>query len=199
MGFEEFLQSLGHTPEQITAIVTGMKTNKIYLSKEENIDTRYEKLKGQHEDTKTQLATATTTIAELKTSNASNEALQTKVTEYEVQIETLKTASQQAIADKELDLILTGAKVRNLKAAKAMLDMEKAKQKEDGSWEGVSEQLEGWKTSEAWIFDGEKKSVYSPPGGGDPNPKGMAATFASQRNEVKQTQTQENPYANAWG
>ena len=85
--FKEFLKSLGYTDEQITAVVNGMKEQKIYLSNEENIDERYTKLKGKYETQKTELKTANDTITELKKNNPDVEGLQTKIKEYEKTIE----------------------------------------------------------------------------------------------------------------
>ena len=45
MDLKEILASQSLSEEQITAIETAMKENKIYTSAEENIDIRYNKLK----------------------------------------------------------------------------------------------------------------------------------------------------------
>lgn len=50
---EELLKSLGLETETITKIVDGMKENKMFVSKEENIDIRYKKLKKEFEELKT--------------------------------------------------------------------------------------------------------------------------------------------------
>ena len=47
MNFEELLQSIQLTEEQISAITSGMQENGIFLSAEENIDLRYSKLKKE--------------------------------------------------------------------------------------------------------------------------------------------------------
>ena len=93
MEFKEYLISKGVTEEQAAEIVGGMPEKEFHLTKEEKLDERYAKLKQQKEDVDTQLETANTTIEDLKNSNKSNEDLQTKVTEYEGQIETLKEQS----------------------------------------------------------------------------------------------------------
>lgn len=156
MGFKEFLQSLGYTDEQITAIIDGMKTNKIYLSKEENIDTRYEKLKGQKTDLETQLATANQTIENLKKDNKDNEALQTKVTEYETTIETLKTESANKIKQLTIATAIKGALVGADEKYHALLekafDTSKVVVNDDGTLTGFNEQVEVVKTQYADLF-----------------------------------------------
>ncbi|MCI1654980.1 MAG: hypothetical protein LKI32_07270 [Lachnospiraceae bacterium] len=47
MNFEELVQSIQLTEEQISAITSGMQENGIFLSAEENIDLRYHKLKKE--------------------------------------------------------------------------------------------------------------------------------------------------------
>lgn len=83
MEFEELLKSLELTDEQVAKITEGMKANKIYLSGEENIDGRYDKLKGQHQETSDQLKEAQALIEEMKKATADNEGLQNKVADYE--------------------------------------------------------------------------------------------------------------------
>ncbi|GAB6149965.1 phage scaffolding protein [Clostridium novyi] len=90
---EELLKKLGLTDEQIQKVIGGMKENKIYTTKEENIEERYNKLKGQKEDLEGQLNTANSTIKDLKKNNADNEELQKTIKEHETTIATLKETS----------------------------------------------------------------------------------------------------------
>lgn len=90
---EELLKKLGFTDEQIHKVIGGMKENKIYTTKEENIEERYNKLKGQKEDLEGQLNTANSTIKDLKKNNADNEELQKTIKEHETTIATLKETS----------------------------------------------------------------------------------------------------------
>lgn len=90
---EELLKKLGFTDEQIHKVIGGMKENKIYTTKEENIEERYNKLKGQKEDLEGQLNTANSTIKDLKKNNADNKELQKTIKEHETTIATLKETS----------------------------------------------------------------------------------------------------------
>lgn len=75
MEFVELLKSLELTDEQVAKVTEGMKENGIHLSSEENIDERYGKLKGQHQQASDQLQEAQALIEELKKGTADNEEL----------------------------------------------------------------------------------------------------------------------------
>ena len=198
--FKEFLKSLGYTDEQITAVVNGMKEQKIYLSNEENIDERYTKLKGKYETQKTELKTANDTITELKKNNPDVEGLQTKIKEYEKTIETMGKDAQQKEFDLALENELIKLNVHSTRAARAELDMDKITY-ENGQFTGLKEQTDTWAQEKAFLIKtGATHTHYNPACGGDPDTKGYAAQIATQRNSgVEQTQLQNNPYANAWG
>lgn len=194
--FKEFLKSLGYTDEQITAVVNGMKEQKIYLSNEENIDERYIKLKGKYETQKTELKTANDTITELKKNNPDVEGLQTKIKEYEKTIETMGKDAQQKEFDLALENELIKLNVHSTKAARAELDMDKIKY-ENGQFTGLKEQTDTWVTDKTFLIKtGQTKTLYNP-AGGEGGTTSLAATIATQRNAGHQVQT-NNPYANAW-
>lgn len=50
-------------------------------------------------------------------------------------------------------MALTNAKVKNLKAVKALLNQENIKLKDDGTLDGVDAQIEGLKKSDAYLFE----------------------------------------------
>lgn len=80
--FKAFLKTQGLEDTIIENIVKGMPGAKIYLSAQEKIDERYQKLKGKSELLDEQLKTANSTIETLKKDNGSNETLQAEVTKY---------------------------------------------------------------------------------------------------------------------
>ena len=96
----------------IDKINEDMRTEKIFMTKEENIDTRYSKLKEQHDLTTKEHSEASKLIEELKKSVGDQEATNTKIAEYEVQVRTLqeeKVALQLDNAIK-VDLLTNKAK-----------------------------------------------------------------------------------------
>lgn len=190
----EWLKELGLEAEVIDKIMdeNGKDVNKV---KGET-----QTLKTENADLKQQLATANTTITELKASNTSNEALQAKVTEYEQTIETMKADNQKKEFDLALENELIKLNVHSTKAARAELDMDKIKY-ENGQFTGLKEQTDTWAQEKAFLIKtGATQTHYNPAGGGNPDTKGYAAQIAAQRNSgAEQTQLQNNPYVNAWG
>lgn len=131
----------------MTAILAAMKENKIYTASEENLDTRYTKLKGEHDTLSNQYGEATKLIKTLKSSNKGNETLQAKITEYEGQIEKLQAENTALKTDNVLKFALKDA---------GAVDVDylvfKAKEKgeikldDDGKIKGIDDLITGLKT-----------------------------------------------------
>lgn len=90
MTFKEYLISTGLTEEQATKVEQGMPEQNLYIANEENLDTRYAKLKEQKEQLESDLTTANKLVDDLKKSNKDTEDLQTKIDEYKTQMDQLK-------------------------------------------------------------------------------------------------------------
>ncbi len=104
MTFKEYLISTGLTEEQATKVEQDMPANKFYLATEENLDTRYTKLKEQKEQLENDLVTANKLVGDLKKTNKDAEELQQKITDYETkvqQLETERSEERKAYAIKE--------------------------------------------------------------------------------------------------
>lgn len=99
--FREILQDHGLTDEQVDEIDAAFKENNIHFSKEEKIDERYEKLKGQHEGTEAQLAEAQGLIEQLKESAAGSEALSRQIADYEAKLAELEAENDAKVAELE--------------------------------------------------------------------------------------------------
>lgn len=99
---------------KVTEFLNKMKENKIYTSSEENIDTRYTKLKGDFDALTTKEKEAQDLIEELKKSNGAD--LQTKVTEYETKIADLEKQNAEMTIDNEIKfgLLAKGAKASDI-------------------------------------------------------------------------------------
>lgn len=139
----KFLEDLGLEKEDIDSIMA-----------ENGKDV--EKAKADYEDVKAQLETATATITDLKKNNVDNEKLQNKVTEYETEIAKLKDEAAKKDFNYRLEDALKGSKAKNLKALKALLDMDKVKLEGD-KFTGLEEQLTALKESDAYLFDAEEQ------------------------------------------
>ena len=86
MTLEELLKAQNLTDEQVTAIIGGMKENKIFTASEENLDIRYGKLKTNHDALVAKDAESQKLIEELQKATKGQDAVQAKITEYEATI-----------------------------------------------------------------------------------------------------------------
>ena len=109
MTLQELLKAQGLSEEQINKIIGEMKGNKLFISGEENIDTRYAKLKEDFENLTAQHGEASKLIDQLKKDNKGNEDLQGKITDYESQIAQLQTELLDAKIDAAMDRMLNKA------------------------------------------------------------------------------------------
>lgn len=162
MTLNEILKAKGIGDEIIKAVLDEMKTNNIYTASEEHLDTRYSKLKTQHESANAQLKEANDLIAELKKSTEGQGDLQQKVAAYEQQIATLQAEKKQAMIDGEVNVALLAAGVKpddidyvtfKLKA-KGELDLD-----ENGKIKGMDDKIAALKTQLPAQFSGESKKI----------------------------------------
>ena len=133
MNFTEILKAQNLTDEQIVKISAEMKSNKIYLASEENLDVRYNKLKLESEQNAQELAKSQALITELQKGNKGNEELQAKVKGYEEEIANLKKANEKQRVESALDRVLLEANVQDV-------DYVKYKIKEKGTELKLDEQ-----------------------------------------------------------
>lgn len=172
----EWLKELGIEADAIDRIMdeNGRDVNK---AKAEVETTKTVKV-----DLETQLATANTTITELKASNTSNQELQNKVTEYEQTIENMKADNQKKEFDLALENELIKLNVHSTKAARAELDMDKITY-EDGQFTGLKEQTDVWPQEKTFLIKtGTTQIHYNPSGGGNPGEVSVGTSMATEKN-----------------
>lgn len=164
MGFEEFLKTVeGLTDEQIAKITGGMKENKLYISGEENIDERYTKLKGQHDESTVQLADAQKLIGEMKAASEGNEGLQAKVAEYEQKAAEAEDRAAKAERDAavKVELLAKGAVPDDIDYLMYRIEQGETEVKlgDDGKLSGIDDAITALKTQHPNQFkgDGAKK------------------------------------------
>lgn len=169
----EILKAQGVTDEQIKAIQTSMKENKVYETSLENADERYNKLKTQKSELDNLLKERDTQLADLSKNNKDNETLLNQIKDLQAlnknQVAEYENKINKMQFDYALDGALTGAKCKNNKALKALLDMGSIKYQE-GKLEGLETQLEGLKQEVSYLFEVEE----SPAGSGF-NPAGESS------------------------
>lgn len=184
MDLKEILASQSLSEEQITAIETAMKENKIYTSAEENIDIRYNKLKEEKQAQDNEFQKAQELIKQLQDSAKGNEEIQNKIKEYEAQIEQLKTDAAKAKLDYAIKACLLERNVNpdsiDYLLFKINQDNKELKLDENDKLQGID--FDELKTKYVSHFKAEDSNAgkrldpNSLPQGGEPNnePKSLA-------------------------
>ena len=151
------LEDLGLSKEQADAI---MKINgddienakSVSAAEIKNMQTEVEGLKGQVKERDTQLET-------LKAAAGDNEALKTQIADLQKANADAVSAHESEMTQLKVDFAvekaLTGAKAKNIKAVKALLDLEGAKLDKDGNVKGLQEQIDKLVADEStkFLFD----------------------------------------------
>lgn len=174
MTLQEILKAKGLTDEQIEAVIGEMKQHKIFTAGEENLDTRYSKLKTDHEGVSRQLTEAQSLIEQLKKETGSNESLQGKIADYESKVAVLTAENEKLKTESALKVALLDA---GAKAADMEYLLFKANQSgeikltDDGKIKGQEELVSSIKTQcPAQFTSAEQKKVQEHKlESGDPN------------------------------
>lgn len=151
MTLEELLKAQNLTDEQVTAIIDGMKENKIFTASEENLDIRYGKLKTDHDALVAKDAESQKLLAELQKATKGQDAVQAKITEYEATIAQQQEELQQAKTEAALKvgLLSEGAKATDIDYLIFKLNHDsdwKPELGEDGQIKGFKDKMESLKT-----------------------------------------------------
>lgn len=153
---QEILKNNGLNEDQITNILNSMKESKVYTTKHENIDERYNKLKTQKTELETQIKERDTQLADLSKNNKDNESLLNQIKDLQALNKQTTTDYENKINQMQFDYALEGAlnnaKCKNSKALRALLDIDNVKLNE-GKLEGLEEQLNKLKESDSYLFD----------------------------------------------
>lgn len=182
----EELKELGLTDEQIGSIMAlhGVTVNELNsrVSTAEQQATQYQEQleKNQNE------------LNDFKANAKGNEDLTKQLEDLQSRFDEIKTSSEQQIADLKkssaIDIALTQAGAKNIKAAKALLDSESLELTDEGL-KGLNEQLAALKESDGYLF-GSNEPV-------PPNPEGKKATFGGNPSSGKNVE--EDVFAKALG
>lgn len=160
----KFLEDLGLTKEQIDSVMA--ENGKDIEAEKEKAATTTAEL----EDVKNQLKEANSTITDLKKNNVDNEALQTKVKEYEDTIKNQKADYEAKVRnltlDSAIEKALNNANAKHGDLLSSKIDREKLVIGNDGKVTGLDEQIKGLKDNYKDLF--EEKITGIPPA----NPEG---------------------------
>lgn len=173
---KEQLKELGLTDEQATAVSNAYAD---YVPK-----SRLDEVIEERNGLRDQIAERDKQIAELGKNAGDNQALKDQIAQ-------LQTANEQAAKDYEsnlakvkldnaVELALTGARAKNNKAVRGLLDLTKSKVGEDGKVEGLDEQIKALQKSDAYLFESSEPNKQpaqfkgTVPQEGNPAPKQKA-------------------------
>lgn len=175
----EELAALGLTDDQATAVINAYsEALKGYVPK-----TRLDEVIEERNGLRDQVAERDKQIKTLGESAGDNQALKDQVAQ--LQADNQKAADEYAAniaqirLDNAVELALAGAKAKNAKAVRALLDLSKSKVGEDGKVEGLDAQIKAIQKSDAYLFDsGEPaqpqiKGLVPKDGDGKPAPKAV--------------------------
>jgi len=172
------LEEMGLSKEQIESI---MKINGADIenaksasaSEIKNLQTEVSGLKTQVKDRDTQLET-------LKASTGDAEAMKQQIATLQADNETAKQTHESEMNQLKVDFAvekaLTGAKAKNIKAVKALLDLTDSKLDKDGNVKGLKEQIEALTAGEdtKFLFDAQQQTTtfkgFQPGASGDNKP-----------------------------
>lgn len=159
MTLQEILKAMGLSEEQIAKIMGDMKENKIFTAGEENLDTRYAKLKTDHESVTNQLAEANKLIEQFKNGTKEDESLQGKITEYETTVATLQKQLEQEKLDSAVKIALLESGCKDVDYVTFKLK-EKGELSidESGRVKGMDDKLAALKTQFPTMFTTEDAS-----------------------------------------
>lgn len=182
----EELKELGLTDEQIGSVMAlhGVTVNELNskVSTAEQQATQYQEQleKNQNE------------LNDFKANAKGNEDLTKQLEDLQSKFDETKTSSEQQIADLKkssaIDLALTQAGAKNIKAAKALLDGESLELTDEGL-KGLDDQLAALKESDGYLF-GQSEQV-------PPNTAGKKATFSGNASSAQNVE--EDAFAKALG
>ena len=207
MTLEELLKAQNLTDEQVTAIIGGMKENKIFTASEENLDIRYGKLKTNHDALVAKDAESQKLIEELQKATKGQDAVQAKITEYEATITRQQEELQQAKTEAALKvgLLSEGAKATDIDYLIFKLNHDsdwKPELGEDGQIKGFKDKMESLKTQcpnqfETASGDGDdgyrRMDDGKLPGGDDPKDSVTKEEFAKMGYKSRVERRESHP------
>ena len=167
----EELKKINLTDEQIDKVMS------LHGADVENSKSKIDELNKTNESLQSQISERDKDLKTLKKQAGDNEELTNQFKElqnkYKQDTENLTKELQQTKLNSAVDSALSKAKVRNSKAAKALLNMDEVKLNNKGELEGLDEQISSLQKSDGYLFDQGNKEPYQPQGGGgntDPDP-----------------------------
>lgn len=189
---KEDLIAMGLTEEQAKKVMESLDGN--FVTK-----TRFNEINEENKTLKKSVSDRDKQLEDLKKSSGDNAALQQQISDLQKQNADQQKAHDEELAKLKLDnaveIALSGAKAKNGKAVKAMLDMSKVKLGEDGKLSGFDEQIEALKKSDSYMFDVQQQQTQQQftgfqPGASSTVPNSTAAGYEARLADARKNNNQ---------
>lgn len=155
------LEDLGLTKEQVDSV---MKINGDDIENAKGTAaTEIKNLQTEVEGLKTQVGDRDEQLETLKASAGDNADLKKQIEDLQTENATAKATHESELNQLKINFAvekaLTGAKAKNIKAVKALLELEDAKLDKDGNVKGLAEQIEKLTTGDdtKFLFEAQKQ------------------------------------------
>lgn len=162
MTISEILKAQGLGEDAVQAVLDAMKTNRLFISGEENIDARYGKLKEQHGTAMNDLAAANKRIKELEGGHAEVTGLQQQLADAQQQLAQAQAQMTDYKLRAAIKVGLMAAKAKDVDYLTYQLYQRDEKPQLDDhdqvkNWDDL---LSGLKTSNPAFFEDGSKGTY---------------------------------------
>lgn len=176
MTLEEILKAKGLTDEQVTEITKEMTEHSIYLTNEENLEIRYNKLKNQKDELDEDLKQARETISNLEEQGKGNEELQKEIENYKQAVETEKQTRLSMLKEYEVKNALKEHGAQDVDYLVFKLGgLDKIELGEDGKVKDLDPLIEDLKTNYSNQFTTDDKMKIKEKNIDDKTPKILTA------------------------
>lgn len=179
----ETLKDMGLTAEQVDKI---MELNGVDIEKAKG---KANELATENTELKAQLKKRDDDLVELRKSVKDNETLSADFKALQEKYKNDRADLEKQVAQikltSALDMGLSGAKVRNAKAIKGLLNMDAIKLDDAGQLTGLADQLKAIRKSDPYLFDGGEKQDYTPASGDNAKSDPVSLMVESFKQGVK--------------
>ena len=179
----ETLKDMGLAAEQVDKI---MELNGVDIEKAKG---KADELATENTELKAQLKKRDDDLVELRKSVKDNETLSADFKALQEKYKNDRADLEKQVAQVKLtsalDMGLSGAKVRNAKAIKGLLDMDAIKLDDAGKLTGLADQLKAIRKSDPYLFDGGEKQDYTPASGDNAKSDPVSLMVESFKQGVK--------------
>lgn len=196
------LEDLGLSKEQVDSVIKingdGIENARSASAAEVN------NLRAEISGLKTQVADRDKQLETLKASAGDNDALTKQIADLQAENtkvkETHESEMNQLKVDFAVEKALTGAKAKNIKAVKALLDLSDAKLDKEGNVKGLQEQIDKLTTADdtKFLFDATQQKQQSTfkgfqPGASGDNKPGADVDMSKMTYEELAAYIENNP------